>query len=654
MRKALSWFMLVWQMVSVVSFLHQSGVVYRRKTSRRQRLLPSSSLDNLSTEDFDRSCRIDSTIQKLREQIPFLRVKYLDTMSASEIYADSFVLLGPNNEELVTDLDELINLSATIVTATAATRQASRLARSFSSDAPTFEEDEAIVSCIMILEISNFDKMHVKWESNLFGAGTSKIWGLSEVVMNEDGLVSRHKLLDLKVGDQPVNAVGESLATLRRAIKSVQSSPLLSLATSFPLLNDIRDELLQQAATVNVRSVELPPLYAVQSLTENFNYSNNLTLIENIQSPSPLPGSSSWTHYVSVRRNITDFVNNGIPILSTGSPKEQLYDLFATECDLIGIDKAVICSGGENVAEFYRTLASIRQGTSGNWDTVGVDIDWSNRSVVVEYVASKPIRVEGKDRYFLSESNRIDAIEQLEIVVQGTKVQDPDWFRQFYQAVKAGRNAIGADIVLDLLVQVSSPRPALDEKLVGPPKLSDSAAASVYGILRALHQDLASLATLTSAPAVAYIASSIELKGYMNEVLSRGDVSYKAAIGVALLSLRGAIRSGRVLLENPPKPTISFQFDGKIRIDLVLNMRLKALPISQDIGVPIKLELISDYRFNKEGKIVEHTIIETRVNGQLTPGDVVTRFLKGTAVAQDAFPVQAVLDALNWARNIAG
>jgi len=208
--------------------------------------------------------------------------------------------------------------------------------------------------------------------------------------------------------------------------------------------------------------------------------------------------------------------------------------------------------------------------------------------------------------------------------------------------------------VLDLLVQVSSPRPALDEKLVGPPKLSDSAAASVYGILRALHQDLASLATLTSAPAVAYIASSIELKGYMNEVLSRGDVSYKAAIGVALLSLRGAIRSGRVLLENPPKPTISFQFDGKIRIDLVLNMRLKALPISQDIGVPIKLELISDYRFNKEGKIVEHTIIETRVNGQLTPGDVVTRFLKGTAVAQDAFPVQAVLDALNWARNIAG
>jgi hypothetical protein len=76
--------------------------------------------------------------------------------------------------------------------------------------------------------------------------------------------------------------------------------------------------------------------------------------------------------------------------------------------------------------------------------------------------------------------------------------------------------------------------------------------------------------------------------------------------------------------------------------------------MGQDLGLPLKLQLISDYSTNKEGKIVEHAIVETRVNDQLTPADVVTRFLKGTAFEEGPLPVQSVLDALNWARNIAG
>ena len=70
-------------------------------------------------------------------------------------------------------------------------------------------------------------------------------------------------------------------------------------------------------------------------------------------------------------------------------------------------------------------------------------------------------------------------------------------------------------------------------------------------------------------------------------------------------------------------------------------------------GLGLKLELKFVFRINPEGRIIEHTIVETRVNGQLTPGDVVTRLWKGTAIEGSSSPVQSVWDALNWARAMA-
>ena len=83
--------------------------------------------------DFDRSSRIDNTIQKLREQVPLLLVRPLDRSSASKLYAESVILLGPSNEELASNLDKLVTLSTTLVTASSATRQASCLARSLAA-----------------------------------------------------------------------------------------------------------------------------------------------------------------------------------------------------------------------------------------------------------------------------------------------------------------------------------------------------------------------------------------------------------------------------------------------------------------------------------------------------------------------------------------
>jgi hypothetical protein len=685
--------LLIWRIGAVGSFSPAPNCQrFFSHSLKSSSLVTLDTLDTLDTvDDFYRSSRVDKTIQKLREQIPLLLVRPLDKASASNLYAESVVLLGPNNEELASDLEELVALSTTLVTASSATRQASRLARSLTATTATVvtvddsnkggeEEATELVSSQIILDASQLDRLHIKWETTLLPSA-STISGLSQVTLDEDGLISEHKLLNLKIDDQPVNAVGEALATLRRAFKSVQSSPFVSLATSFPLLTGIRDELLQQVAAVAAATttsqvsspMALPPLFAVSSLrttntTANSDNNDNPILIDDFDWPSPLPGSQSWKRYAKSQSIVSNFIKRSIPILSAGSPKDDLTALFSPDCALVAMDgTTIVCSGGDTVADFYRVLASVRrQGPmfGGNWNAVPVDADWKNRSVVVEYVADSPVRVQGKDRYRLSESGRIDAIEQLEIVVQGIKVEDPDWFRQFYQAVKAGRNTAGAEVVLDLIEQLGSGRKVRNTKVDGPPKLTEAAAASVYGILRALHQDLKCLTSPTapSLPAAAYLAPTIELRGYLNEVLVRGEAPYKAAIGALLASLRGALQSERVVLETPPSPTIVFRPDGTIGVDLVLNMRLLPIVVAGPEfggggGLGLKLELKFVYRVNQDGKIIEHAIVETRVNGQLTPGDVVTRLWKGTPVGGSStsslWPVQSVWDALNWARGMA-
>jgi hypothetical protein len=58
------------------------------------------------------------------------------------------------------------------------------------------------------------------------------------------------------------------------------------------------------------------------------------------------------------------------------------------------------------------------------------------------------------------------------------------------------------------------------------------------------------------------------------------------------------------------------------------------------LGVPLKIELVSDYAIDSiSGLVTKHTVIETRVNGRLTPGDLLSRwmnrFLKLDIVADD-------------------
>jgi len=644
----------------VLNFVITYSFVFQFDLSSRHRTELASFKTTGLLEDFERSCRLDTTIKKLQHELPFVLSRALDKSSAENLYSENFVLLGPNEEELASDRNELISLSNTIVTASIATQQATRIARSLTSTLSEEDSfDDNIVTCHMILDVDTLNKLMVEW-STLLGTG-SKISGKSEFMFDQDGLISQHKLLAVKIDGRRILAVEEALVTLRRAFLSVKDSPLLSLTSSFPLLNEIREELLQQSSSkIQANSSNLPSIYVVDSYDSCLKNSTekNLTLIDNF--PTVFPGSIKWERYMASHKLIAKFIEEGIPILSTGSPKVRLYDLFSSDCQLYGIDGTRLCKGGDAVADYYRALASIRKGMMGDLRVTNIKVNWQKRYVLVEYISKDPIRIEGKDKYTLSSSENplVDQVNQVELIVRGTKVEDPDWFRQFFSAVKMGSNTVGADVLMDLFQQVgTSPAPTNGGNLSvsAESSLNESAAVSIYGILTGLHRDLAKLPTLSSPPVAEYLAPSIELKGSLNEVLVRGQLSYKVVIGVALASLRGALQSERIALEQPPKPTITFEADGKIRVDLVLQLRLKTpLPAANNALLPIqKLQLSSFYQTNRDGMIVEHSIIETRVNGRLTPGDVVSRFVKSSLSPdtkrdqEGSWFVQSVLDTIS-------
>ena len=181
----------------------------------------------LEEDDFARLCQVDTTLRNTREQIPLLLRKPLSLEDVKSVYAEDVVLVGPNNEELACGHDELVTLSATLVAATAAARQANAFASSFqaqSTNATYYQVDS-----VLALDSANLQAFRVQWKVNLpaLGQSTSQLVGLSEFTLNDAGFVGMHRLLDVSIDGRTLIAVGETLATLRRAVKSLGDSPLL-------------------------------------------------------------------------------------------------------------------------------------------------------------------------------------------------------------------------------------------------------------------------------------------------------------------------------------------------------------------------------------------------------------------------------------------
>lgn len=298
---------------------------HRVDAAQQSNAIETSNDSSLEEKDkFLRNYQVDTTIQNLRKQLPQLLLKPLDVTDVKSVYSPDVTLTGPRGEELAFGYEELASLSSTLVAATAAARQANAFV-SGSNNNTTKNMDT--VDCNMAMDAS-LQKLRVEWNVDLPIAAIgsqrviSKLVGVSDLVLDENGKVCQHKVLDVRL-DEEVSAIGETLATLRRVARTFRDSPLLTGIRDSPLtaslLSDLRNGLLQQQQIgANETLLPEPPLYVTDSVDSAFESKQNMTLVDSLPTTTipPLPGSIRWKSFAASRQAISQFVEYGLPLLS--------------------------------------------------------------------------------------------------------------------------------------------------------------------------------------------------------------------------------------------------------------------------------------------------------------------------------------------------
>ena len=289
--------------------------------------------------------------------------------------------------------------------------------------------------------------------------------------------------------------------------------------------------------------------------------------------------------------------------------------------------------------------------------------------------------LDGSDESFIP--LKVKQIESLQLTVAGARA-DSEWGKSFVSAaLRTG--VVGSTIpdptITELLRSLTISKAAKQtaktrsEKVAtapqGMPPLNDVAASSFYGIIRSLHNDLPGIIADTEmigppqTPAGEYLADSIELRGLLGEVLIRGSDSYRRLFGVFISSLRAAMKTNRVRMAATPKPTIDITQNGSIKMNLNVALWIDApsfpgQPKSSNGGFGVKIEIASLYKLDDAGQIREHQILESRLNGVLTPGDVFSKWIKGLTSSDQGMKedndglnnfTSSFIDAIGWVRS---
>jgi hypothetical protein len=154
-------------------------------------------------------------------------------------------------------------------------------------------------------------------------------------------------------------------------------------------------------------------------------------------------------------------------------------------------------------------------------------------------------------------------------------------------------------------------------------------------------------------------------------------------VGLLVASLRAALRTGRVQAEQS-KPSVQVELTAKGNIRCSVTLYLKILPIPEGFpgldsnvllqtSLPLKIGLVSEYVIDADtGLISQHELVESRVNGQLTPSDIVSQWIRrrqipmiggstrgdsdsdsnsNNATAEESW-MQTALDTVNWVRSL--
>jgi len=416
---------------------------------------------------------------------------------------------------------------------------------------------------------------------------------------------------------------------------------------------------------------------------------------------TPCPGTEDWEKYENSRSCLLRFSNDIIPKLIDLSIVDP--SLFAEDVTFeIAADESILMTGRESLANFYQSMALTRKGTRGTLKVNRCEVlNWRNRTIAISYevtTSSLPLwTIEGRDIYILdtntSEDDRpiIKAIRQGKMFAIGpngnTLKLDGRWLTDNVATVfQRDGTSSSRDFLTELLMNQPSLSPFLQQQKVstgsrnssGNRKLSKSVAAASYYIMSDLYEQGSSLFDMPSSnrrspPGSDYISENIELKGYLGESIVRGSSLYNRSIGSFIFGIRESIRQKRLLIEDvsvPPRVELLVP-TGVIRLSLTFLFRIPPLGVgimpSQDSrslasGLPLKIEITSDYRIDPDtGVIVEHRLVETRINGQLTAGDQVSRWMQRflkvdgstatTTRRKEDGALSAILDAISWFRS---
>ena len=405
---------------------------------------------------------------------------------------------------------------------------------------------------------------------------------------------------------------------------------------------------------------------------------------------------------------------------SVGISTESVRSLFATDAELTtraddSEESITLLRGAGKISDLYRSLAIIRGASNGEFNIQIIEVDVETRRLVVRWNTLSPLKVEGTDAFiFQSEtSNRlpmsddgdkekvaskcisyfndqsdnipskISQVENLELRVQGV-ITDSKWNQLFVSAaLRSGitdntplpDTTIITELLQALTKSTTTQKENTDTKQTKKkkkiqqdimPQLDDTAAASFYNIIRSLHNDLPNIVNLdkssSSIPAGDYLAESVELRGLLGEVLVRGDQSYRRLFSLAISSIRASLQSNNVRLAAQPKPTIEVTSKGTIRVIFVLALwvvgpQLLLGESNNQFGMPLKIEITSEYKVDDIGRVREQIILESRLNGVLTPGDALTKWIKGLSKVDDddnnsLSSIDSLIDAMKWVRSI--
>ncbi|KAK1739755.1 hypothetical protein QTG54_009514 [Skeletonema marinoi] len=658
-------------------------------------------LELLSNQELGLSCRIHCTITLLRKHFSsLLELPSLSSSTAKWIYdSNNVTVVGPRGEQLAVGIEEVIGINRALAISATAARRAGSLLDSLAVSggaAATNMNTGSSVECELMIDPNNQLKVLVLWKTRLPNAEFS---GRSIVhLSSQSGLVTNLQIEQVKVNGVPViDSLGTALATLRSASRSASTSIFDSLnsatgrsGTGNPLFDGILSGLQDVVDAVEALPSEKEgsdlgsPLFVLpETLWKNTTSFVTTMKTQTIVYRYQLMLTKGRLHWL-----VQSCLLNMHFFKKSDETSETIRSIFSTEAEFIAKDKdgdeITLLRGGGKIADFYRSLSVLRGASGGDWRVSDIGTDMVKRyDGDIEEIVSRCLEcmgyfsLDGSDESFIP--LKVNRIESLQLTVAGARV-DSEWAKSFVSAaLRIGVVGIPDPTITELLRSLTAPKQNVKtspkkvaKKSQGMPPLADNAASAFYGIIRSLHNDLPSIIAETEmigppqTPAGEFLADSIELRGLLGEVLIRGSDSYSRLFGAVISSLRAAMKTNRVRLAAKPKPTIEITPDGSIKMNLNVALWIDApsfpgQPKSSNggFGVPLKIEITSLYKIDETGKISEHQILESRLNGMLTPGDVFSKWIKGLTSSDQGNKedidglnfASSFIDAIGWVRS---